>query len=172
VSERGIGLIFLANTLVIVDAQLPVAKWLEGRRRMAAYAVEGVIWAISWLIVFAAGLSLEGPAAAAVFALALSIFAVGECFHGTVKNALTADLAPPGLLGRYLALDGVGMVVGGAIGRAAGGFALASAPNALWLAAAALALAGGAYALVLERFLPPRVRRTPRHVPTPAVEPA
>jgi MFS family permease len=170
VSERGIGLIFLANTLVIVVAQLPVAKWLEGRRRMAAYAVEGVLWAASWLIVFAAGLTLTGARAATVFALAMAIFAVGECFHGTVKNALTADLARPGLLGRYLALDGAGQVVGGAVGRAAGGFALAAAPDALWLAAAAVALAGGAYALALERFIPPPLRRTPRAA-VPAVEP-
>jgi MFS family permease len=170
VSERGIGLIFLANTLVIVVVQLPVAEWLEGRRRMAAYAVEGVIWAGSWLIVFAVGLTLTGAAAAAVFALAVGVFAVGECFHGTVKNALTADLARPGLPGRYLALDGAGMVIGGAVGRAAGGFALAAAPNALWLAAAAVALAGGAYALALERFLPPPLRRTP-HAVVPAAEP-
>jgi MFS family permease len=161
VSERGIGLCFLANTLVIVIAQLPVAKWLEGRRRMAAYTVEGTVWAAAWLIVFAGGWWLSGSAAAAIFALALSVFGFGECFHGTVQNALIADLARPGLLGRYLALNGFGFQLGGAAGRAAGGFALASAPHALWIAAAALALAAGASALLLERFLPERLRRTP-----------
>src|SRR5581483_10483431 len=112
VGERGIGLCFLANTLVIVVAQLPVAKWLEGRRRMAAYAVEGAIWAVAWVVVFAGGWWLTGSAAAIVFSLALTVFGLGECFHGTVQNALIADLARPGLLGRYLALNGFGFQLG------------------------------------------------------------
>ena len=147
-SERGIGLCFLANTLVIVVAQLPVAKWLEGRRRMAAYGVEGTIWAAAWLIVFAGGWWFSGSAATAVFALALTVFGFGECFHGTVQNALITDLARPGLVGRYLALNGFAFQLGGAGGRAIGGFALATAPHGLWLVAAAVALGGGAFALL------------------------
>jgi Na+/melibiose symporter-like transporter len=161
VSERGIGLCFLANTLMIVVAQLPVAKWLEGRRRMAAYAVEGTVWASAWLVVFAGGWWFSGSAATAVFALALTVFGFGECFHGTVQNALIADLSRPGLLGRYLALNGFGFQLGGAAGRAMGGFALAFAPHALWIGAAALALGAGGSALLLERFLPEPLRRTP-----------
>jgi MFS family permease len=161
VSERGIGLCFLANTLVIVVAQLPVAKWLEGRRRMAAYAVEGTVWAVAWTIVFAGGWWLDGPTAGLVFALALSVFGFGECFHGTVQNALIADLAKPELLGRYLALNGFGFQLGGAAGRAAGGFALAHIPHGLWLVAAAVAFGVGLAALAFERVLPEQVRRTP-----------
>ena len=161
VSERGIGLCFLANTLVIVVAQLPVAKWLEGRRRMRAYAAEGCVWAVAWLVVFAGGWWFSGSAAAAVFALALTVFGFGECFHGTVQNALIADLARPGLLGRYLAVNGFGFQLGGAAGRAAGGFALALAPHARWIGAAAAAFGVGASALMLERFLPKPLRRTP-----------
>ena len=170
VSERGIGLCFLANTLVIVVAQLPVAKWLEGRRRMAAYSVEGALWAVAWLIVFAGGWWLTGSWAAVVFAAALTVFGFGECFHGTVQNALVADLSKPGLLGRYLALNGFAFQLGGAAGRALGGFALAAAPHGLWLVAAAAAFAGGASALLLERFIPAPLRRTPRRevVPVPA----
>ncbi|HVU77906.1 MAG TPA: MFS transporter [Gaiellaceae bacterium] len=161
VSEKGIGLCFLANTLVIVVAQLPVAKWLEGKRRMPAYTIEGTVWAVAWLIVFAGGWWLDGPAAGVVFALALTVFGFGECFHGTVQNALIADLAKPDLLGRYLALNGFGFQLGGAAGRAAGGFALALAPHALWLVAAAVAFGVGLSALAYERVLPEHVRRTP-----------
>jgi MFS family permease len=168
VNERGIGLCFLANTLVIVVAQLPVAKWLEGRRRMAAYTVEGAIWAVSWLIVFAGGWWFTGSAATAVFALALTIFGLGECFHGTVQNARIADLSKAGLLGRYLALNGFGFQLGGAAGRAAGGFALALIPHGLWLIAAAAAFAAGLSALLLERVLPEDLRRTPRLATEPA----
>jgi MFS family permease len=161
VDERGIGLCFLANTLVIVIAQLPVAKWLEGRRRMAAYTVEGAIWSVAWLIVFAGGWWLTGSAAAAVFAFALAVFGIGECFHGTVQNALIADLAKPGLLGRYLALNGFGFQLGGAAGRAIGGFALALMPHGLWIVAAAVSFGVGLCALALERVIPEPLRRTP-----------
>ncbi|HEY6962263.1 MAG TPA: MFS transporter [Gaiellaceae bacterium] len=161
VTERGIGFCFLANTIVVGIAQMPVAKWLEGRRRMVAYTIEGVIWSASWLMVFAAGWWFVGVGAAVAFAFALSVFAIGECFHGTIQNALIADLARPGLLGRYLALNGFGFQLGGAAGRAAGGFALALAPHGLWAIAAALSLAAGMSALLLERVLPETIRRTP-----------
>jgi len=60
---------------------------------------------------------------------------------------------------------GFAFQLGGAAGRAIGGFALATAPHGLWLAAAAAALAGGGFALLLERFIPPALRRTPVAVP-------
>ena len=95
VSERSIGFIFFLNTLLIVLAQLPVAKALEGRSRMRAFALMGLIWAASWLLVMVAGLTLEAAAATAVLALAATVFAVGECLHGTVQGPLVADLAEP-----------------------------------------------------------------------------
>ena len=54
VSELGIGVIFFINTVVIVLAQLPLAKALEGRRRMKALAAMTVLWASAWLVVLAA----------------------------------------------------------------------------------------------------------------------
>ena len=45
VSERGIGSIWFVNTVVIVLAQLPIARALEGRRRMPVLALLGVVWA-------------------------------------------------------------------------------------------------------------------------------
>jgi hypothetical protein len=55
VDERWIGFIWLANTLLIVLAQLPVSKALEGRRRMVALALMNVLWAVAALIVLAGG---------------------------------------------------------------------------------------------------------------------
>jgi len=43
VSEREIGLIFFLNTALIVLAQLPVAKWQQGKRRMTALAAMAAI---------------------------------------------------------------------------------------------------------------------------------
>ena len=155
-SERAIGVIFFVNTLVIVLAQLPVAKLLEGRRRMRALAVMTVLWASAWLIVLAGGTWLEATAAAAVFALAVVIFGLGECFQGPTQGALVADLAPPRLRGRYMAVSTISWDVGFIIGPAVGGFVLDHAPLALWPLAAVVCLVAGAGALVLERAHPAR----------------
>lgn len=161
VSERGIGLIFFVNTAVIVLVQLPIAKMQQGKRRMTALASMAVLFAITWLLVIAGGLWLEAGAATALFAFSFVIFAVGECLHGSVQGPLVSDLAPPQLIGRYMALSSSSWQLGFVIGPAAGGFLLQANPFALWPIAAAVCLAGGVYALLLERSLPRAVRRTP-----------
>lgn len=161
VSEKGIGIIFLVNTLVIVLAQLPIAKVLEGRRRMKALAFMTVLWAAAWLTILAGGASLEALAAAIVFGLAVVLFGIGECFQGPTQGALVADLAPPRLRGRYMAVSTLSWELGFVLGPGIGGFILAGAPLALWPAAAAVCLLAGAGALALERSLPKDLRLTP-----------
>ncbi len=161
VTEKGIGLIFFVNTLVIVLAQLPVAKLLEGRRRMRALALMTVLWAAAWLLVLAGGVWLDAAAAVLVFGLAAMVFGLGECFQGPTQGALVADLAPARLRGRYMALGSISWEVGFVIGPAAGGFVLAASPLALWPAAALVCLAAGAATLALERGIPRELRLTP-----------
>ena len=161
VAEAGIGVIFLVNTLVIVLAQFPIAKALEGRRRMPALGVMCVLWAAAWLVVFLGGLSLEAAAATVAFGVAAIVFGLGECFQGPVQGALVADLAPPRLRGRYMAVSTISWDIGFIIGPAVGGFVLAAEPMALWPAAAAVCLVAGVGALALERDLPGELRLTP-----------
>ena len=47
VSEREIGVIFALESLGIVLFQLPVAKVVEGRRRMRTLALMGLVWSAS-----------------------------------------------------------------------------------------------------------------------------
>ena len=161
VTEKGIGVIFFVNTLVVVLAQFPLAKALEGRRRMPALAVMCILWAIAWVVVCLGGLWLEAMAAAVVFALAAVVFGLGECFQGPVQGALVADLAPARLRGRYMAVSTISWDIGFVVGPAVGGFILQSEPLALWPLAAAVCLLAGAGAIVLERDLPREVRLTP-----------
>ena len=161
VNERQIGLIFLVSTLVLVVCQLPVAKLLEGRSRMRALALMPALWAIAWLVVEAGGAWFEAAAAALVFGLAAAVFGLGECLHGPTQGALVADLAPPLLRGRYLALSSSSWDLGYVAGPAIGGAVLAVAPLALWPLAAAICLAAAAGALLLERVIPRELRLTP-----------
>jgi MFS family permease len=161
VSELGVGLLWFVDAVVVVVAQLPVAKLTEGRRRMYGLALMGVIWAVVMLIVDAGGYWLTATAATAVLAFAAVLFAIGECLHGSIHVPLAADLAPPRLVGRYMAFSSQSWQVGWIVGPAAGGFILQHRPYALWPLAAAVNLVGAWWALALERRLPRAVRRTP-----------
>jgi predicted MFS family arabinose efflux permease len=161
VGERAIGVIFLVNTLVIVFAQLPIARFLEGRRRMPALALMTVLWAVAWLIVLVGGASFEAGAAATVFIGAVIVFGLGECFQGPTQGALVADLAPPRLRGRYMALSTMSWEIGFVVGPAVWGFVLDHEPLAVWPLAAAVLLLAGMGALALEREIPRELRLTP-----------
>ena len=165
VSETQIGIIFFVNTLVIVVAQLPIARLARGRRRMLVLALLGVLWAAAWLLVPLAGAQTAG-AATLTLTVAMAVFAIGECLHGAVQAPLVADLAEPRLLGRYMALSALSWQAGFTLGPAVGGFALAFSPGGVWLGAAALCLLGGVLALAIEGAIPQRARRTP--LPAPA----
>jgi MFS family permease len=160
VSERGIGLLFFLNTVVIVLTQLPMARVLEGHRRMRTLAALGVVWAAGLLVVPFAGMSM-GTTAWLLLAVTFCVIAVGECLHGTVQAPLVTDLADHTLIGRYMAASAFSWGVGFAVGPALGGIVLAHAPNALWPAAAAICLLAGAAALALERAIPTYARTTP-----------
>jgi MFS family permease len=161
ITERQIGLVFAFNTGVIVLAQLPLSRFIEGRRRMRALALMPLLWAVSWLIVDATGAWLDATAAFLAFALAAGIFGVGECFHGPAHQALVADIGPDHLRGRYFAIHSLSWGLGGSVGPAIGGFILAAAPFVLWPLAAVVCLVSAVGALAIERFIPEPLRRIP-----------
>ena len=63
ITEREIGFIFFFNTITIVLVQLPMSRWLEGKRRLRALALMPFLWALAWLGVDATGYWLVGTAA-------------------------------------------------------------------------------------------------------------
>ena len=161
VSELGIGILWFVDAIAVVVLQLPVAKLAEGRRRMRGLALMGLVWAAVMLGVGASGYWLSATAATAALAACVLVFAVGECLHGSIHVPLAADLAPPRLIGRYMAFSSQSWQVGWIIGPAVGGFILQHEPYALWPIAAAANLLGAGWALALEPRLPRGVRTTP-----------
>jgi MFS family permease len=95
------------------------------------------------------------------------VFAIGECLHGAIHAPLSVDLAPPRLVGRYLAASSISWQIGWIIGPAVGGLFLQHRPLLLWPLAAGANLVFAAAALRLERDLPEAVRRTPLAEPAP-----
>jgi MFS family permease len=155
VSEAGIGAIFFVNTLVLVLAQLPFAKALGGHNRLRALAVAGAIFSAACLGVLAAGTWLDGTKAVVALCAVIVAFSIGECLHGAVNNPLVADLAPPHLMGRYMALRTSAWQVGFLAGPALGSLLLVRSPTALWCGAAAACALAAAGFLLLERRIAP-----------------
>ena len=165
IDEREVGIVFALDAVGIVVFQLPVVKLSEGRRRMRGFALMGLLWTVSALAVGAAGKWTTATTAFAILAAAMLVFAVGECLHGAIQAPLSVDLAPPQLVGRYLAASSISWQIGWIVGPAGGGFLLQHRPLLLWPIAAGVNVACAAAALALERRLPAKVRRTPVNQP-------
>ena len=160
---RLIGLLLFANAFTVVLAQIPVAKLAEGRRRAVAIAIASLTFVVGCLLVVGADLVGSSYAYAGLLAAAIAV-GVGECFYTTALMPLVADLAPPALLGRYMATIGLSWWLGLALAPTVGAQVLSVSPPAALLAAAGIALAAGLSALALERDLPSATRLTPRPV--------
>jgi MFS family permease len=160
ISTPLIGLLLLANAATVVVAQMPVARLAEGRRRMVMMSLAASAFVAACLLVIAAGAS-SSTAYAALLAASITV-GVGECCYTTVLTPLVAELAPPGLRGRYMASLGFAWWIGLAIAPTLGTQLLSRSPAAAFLAAAAVATAAAASALTLRRRLPEASRLTPR----------
>jgi MFS family permease len=153
-------LAYVAVLAAVVVAQVPVARFAEGRRRAPTMALAGVLFCGACLLV-------EVAAASHAIAVALLFTAViaagaGECLHTTALTPLVAELAPVGLRGRYMAAIGLCFWIGLAAAPTGGTALLGVSPAAAFGVAAGLALAAAISMLRLERKLPEAARLTPR----------
>jgi MFS family permease len=160
VSEDAIGALFLFNSLLIIALQVRVTRLQGGRRRMVALAHMGVLFACSWLLVLGAGL-IDPLYALVVLVAAIALFSLAECLYDAVQGPIVADLAPEGLVGRYMALNGFSWQLGFITGPAAAAAVLGAEPHSVWLLAAGVCLVGALGAYRLERRLPAEAAVTP-----------
>ena len=152
-----IGVLILANAATVVLAQLPIVRAAEGRSRVGALSLAAATFALACLLALQGGLGFLLAAAVA--------FAIGECLHATAFMPLIADLAPPGLRGRYMATAGLSWWLGLAVAPTFGGQLLAVSPVLPLLGGAAVAASAIVLLRASEPALPVTVRAIPR--PTP-----
>ncbi len=141
ITEPEVGLLFALNGVLVLLLMWPTSSWI-GPRLTAAIAGGCALYALGYAAVgFARGL--------AAMAGAVTVVTLGEILVTPRIPTLTANLAPPTLLGRYMGLQGLSFTLGSALGPLLGGAALqylsprwAAAP---WLIVGALgaAAAGG-----------------------------
>ena len=156
VSTRTIGVAFAVNTAVIVVLQLVVLRVIDGRRRTRVLGLLAAIWAVAWLVMGLAGLAAGTLTAAVLVVASMGVFALGETLLAPIAPAITNDLAPEHLRGRYNAAASVAFQVAAIAAPVSAGFLIGHEMPATYVATLLVgSLAFGVVALGLERHLPP-----------------
>jgi MFS family permease len=173
VEPRLLGLVFTANTVTVVLAQLVAVRLLAGYRRTRLLMLLAGLWAASWMLVV--GGPLDGLPAVAGFALAAVVFGLGETLLAPTVPALVNDLAPDHLRGRYNGASTLAYTTGFVTGPLLAGFMLGHGAGVPLFVVLAAGCAGCAVlARGLENHLPERVNhvsaaRTAAAPPAPAL---
>ena len=165
VSTRVIGLSFAVNTAVIVLLQFTVLKRISGRRRTRVMMVMALVWALSWLLLGAAGLLPDSLAAAIGVLAFMGVFAFGETLLQPTVPAVYNDLASDHNRGRYNAINSAAFQGGAITGPIAAGLLLDQGLGEWYIAIMVVGCLGiGVLALALERRIPATANGVPEPV--------
>ncbi len=105
-SEPAIGSLFALNTLVVVFAQVPVARVLRGLPFAQLFALVGIGWALAYLQIALA------PVQAILAYLGVLVYSLAELLFMPLSGAVTVALADPAYRARYLAFASLVWAVG------------------------------------------------------------
>jgi MFS family permease len=161
VGPAEIGVIVLANTIVIVIAQIPAVRVVARMRRTHAFAATSALFAIALLAVLPATLIHSEFAATSLLVGVAIVFALGEIAHTLVLGPLVSEMAPAHLLGRYLSLYSLTFTGSLALGPAIGGLLLQRSPDAIWWGGALAVALAGAVLLRLGDRIPDPLHEAP-----------
>jgi MFS family permease len=122
-SETTVGLVVLSGTIAVITTQLFVARYVTGRARMHGLAIMFGLFTASFVL-GTLSVSQTLTIALALIVGAQVVGGVGEAFLGPTRNPLTADLAPPELMGRYFGLQSMMFTGGFGLANGLGGVGL------------------------------------------------
>ena len=154
VSTRIIGWAFAANTAIIVLAQFLVLRHIARHRRTRVLMVMSMVWVSAWTLLGLTGLVPGTLTAAFGVVLFHVMFGFGETLLQPTIPAITNDLAPDHLRGRYNALSAGCFQIGGIVGPIAAGVLLRHHQEAAFIM---LLVAGCLAVLALARVLETRI---------------
>jgi MFS family permease len=155
VSTRTIGYAFAANTAAIVLLQLLVLQRIEGRRRTRVILVLSALWAVSWLMTGLSGLLPGTTMAAALVIGGFVVFGLGETLLQPTIPAITNDLSPDHLRGRYNAVMAGAFQLAAVTGPVVAGVMLGARLNVGFIGMLVLGCAVMAFiALAVEHRIP------------------
>jgi MFS family permease len=148
--ETFYGWVMTTNAGMVVLLQLPITRLTQRIPRLWLTATGAMLYALG---VFSVGFSSAFPH----FVAAMIVYTFGEMLLVPTSTAVTADLAPADMRGRYMGMlgltwsigFGIGPIVGGLIGDQLGA-------NAIWSITATTGLFAAIIFLTLKRYAPMR----------------
>lgn len=153
ISKPTIGILFMFGAVSVVVTQIPMLRWVRGRSRMTSLAVMNLWFVAAFGLM---NVTPYAPIAVAIVMIGLAqvLGGFGEALLGAVRQPLTADLAPPNLVGRYYGL--ATMVFQGSMGLAntLGGIVMQHSLRLVWLVPLVASMAGVVGSLALRRRIP------------------
>jgi len=155
ITKKQLGFLFTLNGLMVTLLQIPITRMLRNVRLTVQLTIGAVIYAIGYMYI---GVT----ATFAAFSLGIAIITIGENFVSPPSLAITANLAPPGRVGRYMGIYGFAVTAGWSLGPLLGGVLLDMAkPNFIysWSVIAVLALIAAAGFGWLTRLIPVDLNR-------------
>ena len=159
-SEKMVGLVVMSGAVAVIVTQIGVARIVRGRARMLALAAMSGLFALAFGFGIASvGRSLRVALLCVVAAQVLG--GIGEAFLGPTRAPLTADLAPPELMGRYFGLQSMMFQGGFGMATAIGGAGLDVSLRGTWLVGGVLAVVAAWWCVMLDRRIPKAVRLSP-----------
>jgi MFS family permease len=145
VPENRYGFIMGTNAAMVVLFQYTVTRITERHHHLAVLAIGSLFYALG---VGSVAWGWSFP----TFLLSMVLLTIGEMIMIPTSTALTADLAPPDMRGRYMSAYGLTWSIGFGIGPVVGGFLNDSiAPVAIWYAGLLMGLAAAFGFLLLAR---------------------
>jgi len=126
IPESGYGLILSLNAIMVVFFQFPITRRIEKYAPMLMMALGTGLYAI--------GFAMYGMVSAYIlFLAAMVIITIGEMIVAPVSQALTAQMAPEDMRGRYMAIFGFSWGIPFAVGPLLAGLVLDNLnPQWLW----------------------------------------
>ncbi len=148
--ESYYGWVMTTNAGMVVLFQFPITRLTDRLSRLPLMAFGALL--------YAAGVgSVALGSTFAHFVAAMAVATLGEMIVVPTSTAVTADLAPADMRGRYMSLLGLTWTIGLGLGPILGGAVSDQvAPQALWPAMASVAVIGGIVYLFLTRYVTPR----------------
>jgi MFS family permease len=149
-----VGVFLAITTAAVATCTAEVTRRVRRRTsRGGAMAWSGRVWA-AWCAAAALAVLLpRGPLLVGYLALVMLLWAVAEMMHGPASNALSADAAPEGMRGTYLAAFQYSFAMADMVTPALFGVLYAVDRVLPWLAVGCLALAASVAIRPLERRL-------------------
>ncbi len=151
--ESQLGFLYMLNGLMVVALQLPMARMMRPFRLTSQMAVGAFVYSIGYFVV---GLSAQYT----LFIVAIIIITSGELLISPPALAITANLAPPDKVGRYMGIYGLAVTAGWSLGPLVGSLLLdLFKPHFIysWATISTLAVIAGIGFVRLRRHIAPEI---------------